>query len=144
MWFRPVRRGMVAIVDSERGGVISSQPGVDLGATRPTAAVARPGGVVEPAVLGAGTGGVPAVAHLGADGALLVGSAAQRRTLAEPDRVVQELVRRIGDRTPLVLGGTPVAAEALAARVVAHVARTVATTGGGSAGAIAVTGSTSW
>src|SRR5689334_17225632 len=91
MWFRPVRRGMVAIVDSERERVMSYQLAVDLGTTRLTAAVARPGGVVEPAVLGAGPGDVPAVAHLGADGALLVGSAAQRRaatTDLEPGAVL--------------------------------------------------------
>ncbi|MCO1661174.1 Hsp70 family protein [Pseudonocardia humida] len=127
---------------------MSYQLAVDLGTTHLSAAVARPDGTVEPAALGAATGAapgtVPAVVHVDADGRLSVGESAVRRLLSDPDRVVAELVRRIGDRTPLVVGGAPVAAEALAARVVAHVARTVATTEGGPAAGVAVTHPASW
>ena len=117
---------------------MSYQLGVDLGTTRLTAAVTRPGGAVEPAL------SVPAVAHLDPHGALLVGTAAQRRTLSEPDRVVHELVRRIGDRTPLVVGDAPVAAEALAARVIGHAVRAVAGAEGGPPAGIAITHPATW
>ena len=47
------------------------------------------------------------------DGQILVGEAAERRGLADPSRVAREFKRRLGDPTPLFLGGTPYGAETL-------------------------------
>jgi molecular chaperone DnaK len=86
--------------------------GVDLGTTF-TAAAVGDGGV--PWVLGLGNRAlqVPSVVFLGADGGLLVGEAAERRGTAEPDRLVREFKRRLGDRVPLMIGGVSVTAEEL-------------------------------
>ena len=58
---------------------------------------------------------------LAPDGSMLCGEAAHRRAVTDPRRVVREFKRRIGDGTPLVVGGTPVAPEAVAARFVAWI-----------------------
>ena len=49
------------------------------------------------------------------DGSVLVGDAAERRAALEPTRVAREFKRRLGDPTPLVLGGAPYGAERLTA-----------------------------
>ena len=56
---------------------------------------------------------VPSVVVVLADGGVLVGEAAERRSIAEPTRTAREFKRRLGDPTPLVLGGTPYGAEGL-------------------------------
>ena len=86
--------------------------GVDLGTTF-TAAAVGDGGV--PWVLGLGNRAlqVPSVVFLGADGGFLVGEAAERRGTAEPDRLVREFKRRLGDKVPLMVGGVSVTAEEL-------------------------------
>ena len=86
--------------------------GVDLGTTF-TAAAVGDGGV--PWVLGLGNRAlqVPSVVFLGADGGFLVGEAAERRGTAEPDRLVREFKRRLGDNVPLMVGGVSVTAEEL-------------------------------
>jgi molecular chaperone DnaK len=82
--------------------------GIDLGTTYTAAAVARHGRA-EVAALGYRATSVPTVVVLTEDGRVLVGDAAERRASASPDRVAREFKRRIGDPTPLLLGGTPVA-----------------------------------
>ena len=54
---------------------------------------------------------------LRADGEVLTGEAAERRALAEPTRTGREFKRRLGDPTPIILGGTPYGAEALLAHL---------------------------
>ncbi len=56
---------------------------------------------------------ISSVVLLRADGEVLIGDVAVRRGLAEPTRVAREFKRRLGDPTPLVLGGTPYSAESL-------------------------------
>ena len=90
--------------------------GIDLGTTWTAAATIRDGRA-EIVSLGDRAAAVPSVLLVRADGSVLVGDAAARRGLAEPDRVAREFKRRIGDTTPLVLGGTPWSAEALTARL---------------------------
>ena len=80
--------------------------GVDLGTTYSAAAVSRDG-QVEVCSLGVSGPTLPSVVLLRSDGAVLVGEAAERRGVAEPGRVAREFKRRLGDPTPLILGGTP-------------------------------------
>ena len=86
------------------------QLGIDLGTTYTAAAVAR-GGRVEVAALGTASPVIPSVVLLRADGEVLVGEVAVRRGQDEPTRVAREFKRRLGDPTPLVLGGTPYGAD---------------------------------
>jgi molecular chaperone DnaK len=90
--------------------------GIDLGTTY-TAAAAEREGVVEALTLGNRTASVPSVVFLRDDGEILVGEAATRRATSDPGRVAREFKRRIGDPTPIILGGTPYAAEMLMARL---------------------------
>ena len=101
--------------------------GVDVGAARTSAAVARPGSDdVEPVDLGDGGCGVASVLHLGADGSLDVGAAAERWADGEPERVVRGFPGRIGDDVPMLLAGEPWAPEELTAWLVRWVVDRVA------------------
>ena len=90
--------------------------GIDLGTTY-TAAAAERDGVVESLTLGNRIASVPSVVFLRDDGEILVGEAATRRAIIDPGRVAREFKRRVGDPTPIILGGTPYAAEMLMARL---------------------------
>ena len=100
------------------------QLSVDLGTTYTAAAMSRDGRVE---MVSLGTTGVviPSVVLLRADGEVLVGEAAVRRGIEEPTRVAREFKRRVGDPTPMVLGGTPYGAEALMAHLLRWVVKTV-------------------
>ena len=101
--------------------------GIDVGAARASAAVARAGSDdVEPVDLGDGGCGVASVLHLGADGSLDVGVAAERWADDEPDRVVRGFPGRIGDDVPMLLAGEPWAPEELTAWLVRWVVDRVA------------------
>jgi molecular chaperone DnaK len=121
------------------------QLGIDLGTTWTAASVCRDG-EPRPASVTLGTAGaaVASVVFLAPDGTMLTGDAAQRRALSEPARVVREFKRRIGDGTPLVVGGQPVLAEVLSARFVARVVAEVAHREGGPARTITVTHPAEW
>ena len=56
-----------------------------------------------------------------ADGELLFGEAAERRGLAQPERLIREFKRRVGDDVPIVVGDQRFAPEELYARMVAWV-----------------------
>ncbi|HEY5845405.1 MAG TPA: Hsp70 family protein, partial [Microlunatus sp.] len=88
--------------------------GVDLGTTFTAAAVANG---TAPAMVGLGNRAlqVPSVLFLQKDGGFLVGEPAERRGLTEPDRVVREFKRRIGDPVPILIAGSPYSPQALAA-----------------------------
>ena len=109
--------------------------GIDVGAARTSAAVARAGADdVEPVDLGDGGCGVASVLHLGADGSLDVGEAAERWADDEPDRVVRGFPGRIGDDVPMLLAGEPWAPEELTAWLVRWVVDRVAEREGGTRG----------
>src|SRR5689334_22347473 len=91
------------------------QVGIDLGTTSTVAAVCRPDGTAQVVPLEGPTGAVVSAVHLGVDGTLRVGEAAARRALSEPGRVVRDLMRRVGDDTPLLVGHEPVPAAERAA-----------------------------
>ena len=98
--------------------------GVDLGTTSVAAAVMRPSGP-EMVTLGEGTVVLPAVVLCGPGGELVTGDAAERRAIGHPDRVGRELLRALGDRTPVVLGGTPFPVTALLGAQLRDVVATV-------------------
>ncbi|MDL5154376.1 Hsp70 family protein [Actinomycetospora termitidis] len=124
--------------------------GIDLGTTYTAAVVCRrqgPGdGWSEPEIVALGTrsASVASVLYLGEDGAVLVGEAAERRGLTEPDRVVHQFKRRIGDDVPLVVGSAVHTAHDLAARLARWVVDRVAEREGGPADAVAVTHPAAW
>ncbi len=91
--------------------------GIDLGTTYTAAALYRPAvDELETHVvpLGSRSPAVPSVLFLAQDGSLVVGEAAERHALTDPDRVVREFKRRIGDEIPLLVGGVPWQAHELA------------------------------
>jgi actin-like ATPase involved in cell morphogenesis len=98
--------------------------GVDLGTTYCAAAVLRDGQTApEVVTLGASSAVMPTVVLLRADGEVLEGESAVRRGVDEPTRVAREFKRRLGDPTPLVLGGTPYGADALMGHVLREIIR---------------------
>jgi molecular chaperone DnaK len=117
--------------------------GIDLGTTY-TAAAIRRNGRVEIATLGNRAAAVPSVVFLKEDETILTGEAANRRALAEPDRVAREFKRRVGDPTPLMLGGTPYSAQSLMAKLLHWVMGAVAEREGGSAEHVAVSHPANW
>ena len=88
--------------------------GIDLGTTYSAAATMR-GDRLEIFQLGGRAATIPSVVVLRADGEVLTGDAAERRALSEPTRTAREFKRRLGDPTPIILGGTPYGAKALQA-----------------------------
>jgi ABC-type branched-subunit amino acid transport system substrate-binding protein/actin-like ATPase involved in cell morphogenesis len=117
--------------------------GVDLGTTWTAAAVERDGPATVVA-LSQRSQAIPTVVHLGADGTVLVGDAAVRRGLEDPERVAREMKRRIGDSTPILLGGSPWSPELLQARVLRWVVDHVTAEQGGPPDAVTVTHPANW
>ena len=64
--------------------------------------------------------------------------------MTEPDRVAREFKRRVGDPTPLMLGGTPYSAQSLMAKLLHWVMEAVAEREGGPAYHVAVTHPANW
>jgi molecular chaperone DnaK len=117
--------------------------GVDLGTTYTAAATWRNGqaGVVS---LGSRAAVVPSVVLPREDGATLTGEAASRRALIEPQLVAREFKRRVGDTTPIVLGGVPYSAVALTARLLRWVMDEVTSREGGPPSAVCVCRPANW
>ncbi len=103
---------------------------VDLGTTYSAAAVNRDGHV-EIATLSASNPVMPSVVVLREDGELIVGEAAVRRGLLEPTRMAREFKRRLGDPTPIRLGGTPFGADALMGALLREIVKIVSVREGG-------------
>ncbi len=116
--------------------------GVDVGTTYTAAAIGRDGRA-EAATLGTRSVSIPSVVCL-ADDRLLVGEPAARRAITDPGRVAREFKRRVGDPTPLLLGGSPVSAELCMARVVEWVVGHVSATEGSAPVSLALTHPASW
>jgi actin-like ATPase involved in cell morphogenesis len=117
--------------------------GIDLGTTYTAAAVAR-NGRAEVAALGYRATSVPTVVLLTEDGRFLVGDAADRRSSREPSRVAREFKRRVGDPTPLLLGGTPIAVDRCLAEVLRWVTHTIGEAEGGPPSTVTVTHPANW
>ncbi|MCF7552033.1 Hsp70 family protein [Pseudonocardia sp. WMMC193] len=124
------------------------QLGIDLGTTFSAAAVSRSVGTgwaaPEMVALSDRRTDLPSVLFVGDDGEILVGQAAERRAVTDPDRVVREFKRRLGDPTPVVVGGRPHRPEELCARLVRWIVDAVAAQEGGPAERIALTHPASW
>ncbi len=117
--------------------------GVDLGTTYTAAAVLRDGRA-EVATLGTRSLEIPSVVLLREDGVLLIGEPAERRSLTEPGRFAREFKRRIGDPTPILLGGSPFSAHSLMAHLLRGVVKVVADREGGSPDHTVVTCPANW
>jgi len=117
--------------------------GLDIGTTYTAAAVAREDGRPEVVRLGSRASVIPSVVFLhGAT--VLTGDAALRRGLTEPDRLAREFKRRLGDPAPLLLGGTPLSAEALFARLLRYAVDVVAEREGAAPDRVAVCHPANW
>ncbi|HUG29026.1 MAG TPA: Hsp70 family protein [Candidatus Limnocylindria bacterium] len=112
--------------------------GIDLGTTYSAAATARDDRI-EIFQLGERAATIPSIVVLRADGEVLTGDAAERRSLSEPTRTAREFKRRLGDPTPIILGGTPYGAESLLAHLLRAIVARVTEQFGGPADAIALT-----
>ncbi|MCP5028406.1 MAG: Hsp70 family protein [Actinomycetia bacterium] len=119
------------------------QLGVDLGTTYTAAAVSRDG-LVQIVELGNRTATIPSVVFLKEDETILTGEAATRRAVSEPGRVAREFKRRIGDPTPLLLGGTPYSAESLSAKLLQWVIARVSEVEGAPPDRVALTHPANW
>ncbi len=117
--------------------------GVDLGTTYTAAAVFRDGRaqIVE---LGSRAAAVPSVLFVKEGEGLLIGEAATRRGASDPARLAREFKRRFGDPTPLILGGSPFAADALTAKILRWVVDAVEEREGGPADSVTVSHPANW
>lgn len=122
--------------------------GIDVGSTFTAAAICRVEGgrraLPEVVPLGSRGTAVSSVLYLGAEGQVVVGEAAERRAVTNPNQVVREFKRRIGDEVPMVIGGVPHRAPEIAAIVVGWVVSRVAQREGGPAAGIVITHPASW
>src|SRR5262249_20793990 len=101
-------------------------------------------GRAEIASLGSRSAAIPSVVLLREDETFLIGETANRRGLSEPHRVAREFKRRLGDTTPILLGGTPISAEALMARVLRNVLDEGVRREGGQPVAISISHPANW
>ncbi len=86
--------------------------GLDLGTTASAVAI-NSGGDVSMFSIGHRNLVIPSVVYMGADGTVLVGESAERRATSDPAGIAREFKRRFGDPQPLILSGSPVAANDL-------------------------------
>jgi YVTN family beta-propeller protein len=122
---------------------VSYSLGVDLGTTFVAAAVAQ-SSRVEMFTLGDRSVVAPAVVYLREDGSLVTGDAASRRAVSNPDRVGREFKRRLGDPTPVMLGGAPYAVTSLLASLLSDVVAKVEATQGAAPDSIVLTHPANW
>jgi hypothetical protein len=125
--------------DAQRGHSMSYQVGVDLGSTFSAAAVCRSDSPAAELVPYLRT-----VLFVNRDGSIVVGDDAERRAVTDPQRVVRQFIRRIGDGVPILAGGTALPAEMLAARFVGRMLDTVAAQLNGPASRVTVTHPAGW
>src|SRR5262245_6689107 len=125
------------------GAVAMYALGIDLGTTFTAASVWRDGHA-EIASLGSRAAAIPSVVLLREDETFVTGESADRRGLTEPHRVAREFKRRLGDTTPILLGGVPYSAEALMARLLRSVLDEVSTREGGPPSATCVSHPANW
>ncbi|HTI23355.1 MAG TPA: Hsp70 family protein [Kutzneria sp.] len=118
--------------------------GLDLGTTFTAAAIRRGDGPPEMVTLGNRSTCLPSVLHIGRDGAVLVGDAAERRAAVDPAGVAREFKRRIGDQTPMLLGDGGHTAHELTARLARYVVDFVRSREGGEPEQVSITHPAGW
>jgi actin-like ATPase involved in cell morphogenesis len=124
---------------------MSYRVGIDFGTTFTAAAVHRDGEqVAELVPLGDNKPAAASVIFVAPDGSLVMGDAAVRRAVTDPDRVVREVKRRVGDQTPVLVAGEPIDAHTLAACFVRWVVDRVTEREGAPPAAVALTHPASW
>ena len=135
----------VAIKSGRRplGGGGAYSLGVDLGTTFVAAAIAH-ASRVEMFTLGDRAVVAPAVVYVREDGTVMTGDAAGRRSVSSPDRVGREFKRRLGDPTPVMLGGAPHAVTALLGALLADVVNRVMETEGTAPERVVLTHPANW
>jgi actin-like ATPase involved in cell morphogenesis len=117
--------------------------GIDLGTTFTAGATWRDGHA-EIASLGSRAAVIPSVVLLREDETVLTGETAHRRGLSEPHRVSREFKRRLGDTTPILLGGTPYSAESLMGQLLRAVVDDVSRREGGPPSKICISHPANW
>jgi actin-like ATPase involved in cell morphogenesis len=117
--------------------------GVDLGTTYTAAAILR-GDEPEMVSLGDRELFAPSVLVLNPDGSVLVGDPAEQRAPTASGRTIREFKARIGDTTPVLLGGVPYTAESLMATLLRWVIDLVSQREGAPPAAVAVTYPAGW
>jgi molecular chaperone DnaK len=122
---------------------LTYQLGIDFGTTFTAAAVAQQGRV-RVFELGNRSAVIPTVVLVRDDDEFLTGEAAERRAISEPEHVAREFKRRLGDPTPLLLGGRPYSAEQLQSRILRSVLAQVTEREGGPPDKVAVTRPANW
>jgi YVTN family beta-propeller protein len=122
---------------------VSYSLGIDLGSTFVAAARAM-AATVEAVPLGDRSVVTPAAVYLNGDGTLVTGEAASRGAVSSPDRIGREFTRRLGDPTPMVLGGESYAVTALLGVLLRDVVEQVTKAEGEPPDRVALTHPTSW
>lgn len=117
--------------------------GIDVGTSRTAAAVWRDGRATT-VNLGDRTDTIPSAVLLRSDGALLVGDAAVRRGVLEPERLARGFKRRMGDPTGLLLGDEQLDPVELTGAVLRHVVDTVREREGGEPDHVTLTHPATW
>jgi actin-like ATPase involved in cell morphogenesis len=117
--------------------------GVDLGTTFVAAALCR-NGRTEMCALGNQRLVTPSVAYLSENSTLLLGEAAERHAISNPARVAREFKRRLGDPTPVVLGGVPYQVTTLMAALLRDVLAKVTAVEGAVPDRVALTHPANW
>ena len=103
--------------------------GISLGYTNSAIACAGPDGTAEVITGRGGTGKLPSAIYFSKDGDTVVGSAARRRAIIEPERVAQLFMRGMGARTflpddePFTVDGKTWSPEELSALVLRQLAQ---------------------
>ncbi|MGI8776664.1 MAG: Hsp70 family protein [Acidimicrobiales bacterium] len=131
-----------------RGDGVGYQLGVDIGTTHTAAAVLRQGRA-EIVRLGEDCDTIPSVVFIDADAdagtaLVVVGDEADERGFADPTRVARAFKRRMGDPTPVVLGGTGHTADALLAALLRRVVDIVSEREGGPPDLVTVSHPANW
>jgi actin-like ATPase involved in cell morphogenesis len=117
--------------------------GVDLGTTF-TAAASWREGHAEIISLGTRSAAVPSVVLFRDDGSTMTGDAAEIRSVTEPEHVAREFKRRVGDSTPLLVGGSPRSPESIMSVLLRAVVNQAIQQEGSQPDRIAVTHPASW
>jgi YVTN family beta-propeller protein len=121
--------------------------GVDLGTTFVAVAIAHdaaPDSRVDVFTLGDRAAVIPAAVFLAEDGSMIVGDAALRQAAGGPDRICREFKRRMGDPTPVMVGGTAFAVTTLLGTLLQDVVNRVTETEGAEPQSVVLTHPASW
>lgn len=121
---------------------------IDVGTSRVAAATARVAAdgsiVAAPFTLGRRSDSAATVVFVGDDGELSFGDAAERRGVTQPERLIREFKRSVGDDVPITVGDRALRAEHLYAQTAADIVRQVAEREGAEPEGVALTHPTEW